>query len=783
MKKFTIKDSKKLFFCLALITVTACGGGGGGGGGSSSPSDPQISDPPKVVIPNVNGENSGYHIEKEAEGNVAYSVSLKGEKVVGVYGKNVNFLKDLDITDEAINKNGESSLEGYSFGIFSENGSVINAGTITLKGDKIVGILGNNSDITNNNIIKSIVDKKNKIITNNVIGIFLSGENGIVRNNSEINLSSIQSSIGMYLYNSVGINNRDIIVSSEGTAIGIYAIGKNASGTNNGKITVKGNGYGMISGYGGRVTNLGEITVQDKGYGMYAFAGGYALNDKGGVINLSSQANGAMLADGNGSVVENRGVINIDKNNSIIKNDELKAINGGKIINNGVINKNGSLILSSNTGVYQIGTSQDGNYGKLKSENLKIDGNIEIDSNIAKGGYDEKYLLENVFEGDEISFGENTAIKSNSILYDASIKENAAGNMDGELVRNDKNISDFAGNNFGEVASIFDGYINSKDEYDKLTSEEKEVVDTIFDHTKSENSLKDAISQVSGTEYLNTQKQIFDIKNSFKEYDNSVISTLDTYKFNFKFIGEYSETDAKNGISGYESKMSGFDGAMKLSDNLYGVLGYGYSDIDYDGKSDGKIRTIHTGIYKDLFADGYKLRMGLYGEYNFHENNRSVFDKMAESKYNSYLAGVSGEISRRYGEDLYIEPSLSLDIAYGNIEKFDEEKAAGFNLAVDEQEYTSILPKAEVILGKDFENVKLFASAKYSYELGDMDKDLAVKWTEKANVKNNEMEHGQFEVSAGGSIKINNLSLDAKVGKEFGRRDREYVKAGFSYTF
>ena len=53
----------------------------------------------------------------------------------------------------------------------------------------------------------------------------------------------------------------------------------------------------------------------------------------------------------------------------------------------------------------------------------------------------------------------------------------------------------------------------------------------------------------------------------------------------------------------------------------------------------------------------------------------------------------------------------------------------------------------------------------------------------KADVKNNEMEHGQFEVSVGGSISINNLSLNAEVGKEFGRRDREYVKAGFSYKF
>ena len=172
--------------------------------------------------------------------------------------------------------------------------------------------------------------------------------------------------------------------------------------------------------------------------------------------------------------------------------------------------------------------------------------------------------------------------------------------------------------------------------------------------------------------------------------------------------------------------------------------------------------------------------MGLYGEYNFHENNRAVLDKRAESEFNSYLAGVSGEVSRKYGEDLYIKPSLSLDISYGNVEKFDEEKAEGFNLKVDEQDYTSILPKAEIILGKDFENIKLFTSAEYSYELGDMDKDMTIELlNKKADVKNNEMEHGQFKVSTGGSISINNLSLNAELGKEFGRRDREYA---VSYT-
>ena len=88
-----------------------------------------------------------------------------------------------------------------------------------------------------------------------------------------------------------------------------------------------------------------------------------------------------MVADGAGSIVENRGVINIDKDNSIIsKGNEIQSINGGKVINTGTINRNGDLYISANSGIYQIGTSQDGEYGKIKGRNLKVDGNIEIGS-------------------------------------------------------------------------------------------------------------------------------------------------------------------------------------------------------------------------------------------------------------------------------------------------------------------------------------------------------------------------------------------------------------------
>ena len=695
-------------------------------------------------------------------------------------------------------------------GMASLNGNgaintLINNGRIELSGNEISGIEGS-GEILNNGIIHLIAEPKGDY--HDIVGMDIweanavNGENGkIIIENKNNNYSD-----GVYIDEDGGkFTNKGLIEIVGGYGAGIdtgyvpYENGtlhpewqKEAVAINEkgGVITVIGTNsnkgcdmFGMVAdGSKAAIKNYGTINVNGKNsWGMAAFGGAKAENY--GIINVGNTAAGGMLADGIGSTISNEGTINISGKNTVNESEVLKAVNGGIIKNKGTINTGADVEIKT-SGTYVIVTNEDGTYGKLSAVRANLDGNIVVESDIVKGNYGKESILENVVEAEDIKLGENVNFKSDSLLYNASVEKDAFGNLDAKLSRNDKNISDFAGNNFKETASIFDGYINSKDEYDKLSSEEKEVVDTIFDHTKSGNSLKDVISQVSGTEYLNIQKQIFDIKNNFKEYDNSVISTLDTYNFNVQFIGEYSEVDSKNGISGYENKMSGFNGAMKLSNNLYGVLGYGYSDIDYDGKSDGKIQTIHTGIYKDLFADGYKLRMGMYGEYNFHENNRAVLDKRAESEFNSYLAGVSGEVSRKYGEDLYIKPSLSLDISYGNIEKFDEEKAEGFNLKVDEQDYTSILPKAEIILGKDFENIKLFASAEYSYELGDMDKDITIELlNKKADVKNNEMEHGQFKVSTGGSISINNLSLNAELGKEFGRRDREYVKAGFSYKF
>lgn len=790
----TIKDSKKLFFCLALITVTACGGGGGGGGGgSSAPPEVNIPPAPEINIPDILNPNSGYilpkpeHIDKHGNVNISKigdNGNLKGEKAVGIFSENktVTLKGDILITDE-ISKDGrgEQNLDGYSFGAFLQGGEFVNSGKIFLQGDKVAGILGNNSDITNNNIIKSINGNK----TNNIIGIFSSGKNGIVRNNGEINLSSTQSSIGMYLYNSAGINNTNIIVSSEGTAVGIYAIGKNASGTNNGKIIVKGNGYGMVSGYGGKVTNLGEITVQNKGYGMYAFAGGYALNDKGGVINLSSQANGAMLADGNGSIVENRGVINIDKNNSIIKNgEELKAINGGTFINKGIINRNGKLVVDALGGNYIVGTSKSGDYGKLLGKDIVFKGNIKIDSEITEREYKDSYFLKGIAEGENIETDEVSSVNSTSLLYSAEIIEKENGTADGVLIRNDKEISDFAEGKLKNTAELFNGYYN-EEKYSSLAEETKNLID-IIDVSSVEN-LGKSLQDLTPSIYGNIGRQVFETVESFRKAERDLLFTK--YGDGFVLLNNNSEVSSGKNITGYESTMTGFLGRKTFGKekNIFGTFGYAFSDIDYNsGEGGGEAHSIYFSLNRNYKNEKFLFETGIGFGYNFHETERNISGgTKTDSDFNSYSGDIFGRVSKEYDSFVELKPFWELGLIYCDFESFDE-KVKGNTVNIKSQDFISAKSKIGLEINKKYDSFKFYARGDYSYEFGNTDKKVSYTYNNISNfgtALKDEEENGLVSFEAGITYTLNNMSFGVNSRKEFGKRDSTYFGLNISYLF
>ena len=705
-----------------------------------------------------------------------------------------------------IENTGIIDITGDGLGIKVADGAEgTNGGTINLTSQSIK-IEGNNA--VKYTYLKGMDARRGATVTNLKNGVINLDGNGVgmrIRIDSKgynygtINISSKEYARGIEVQNNGYAENHGDIISKTENVDGIITR-NNGSAKNYGNIYVKNHGTGMLAFDSSSVNNYGTITAIGKGsVGMEAFNNATAINEETGIINAGTGALG-MYATDNGIII-NKGTINVteDARGGMLALDGGRIENYGKVIvdkdasdnvysifadNDANIKNEGEIITNGDVnievgGTYTIGTTVDKTFGKLTGNNINLNGNLVVTTDIAKGSYDSSYKLDNMIEGENITLGDSYKNFSDSLLYDLEVSKDKDGNLDGELTRNENSIADFTSKNFSQVGKIFDKYL-AKENYDKLSKEDKELIDKIFASTSSSNKVEKAIEKVAGREYLNISRQIFDIKDSFKKYDSSVISTLGKYDCNFTLIGEYGNINSKDGVVGYDSKMTGFNGAFKLSDSLFGTIGYGYSDIDYDKGAEGKIQTIHGGIYKDYAYNKSNIRLGIFGEYNFHETDRENLFGNANVDFNSYLVGVTGEISKKYGDSLYIQPKLSLDIAYGNVEKFDENNS----LEIKEQDYTSVLPKVEIILGKNLNNVELFAKSSYSYELGDLDKDMEITLlNENIKVKNDTMDKGNLNLSVGAEANFESFSLNAELGREFGKRDREYVKAGFSYRF
>lgn len=774
----------KLVGIVSFIFFTGCGGGGGGGGGNVTVR-PTIPNPPSINIPNVEDPNSGYSV---ATPEAIKKGEVSGSKVIGIKGKYVVFSGEVKIKDTSeVKVKSTNNLDGYSFGVFSKGGNVGNTGKISLQGDKIVGIFSENSKVSNNSEINTEFDRKNNLyLANDVVGIFAKDTGSkLIQNNGRIDIYGKNSSKGMYLYNSTGLNNGIINTTSDIEAVGMYTIGSNSSAINNQEITInsKNLGYGMVAGYGATAKNNGTINIKNKGYGMYAFSGGYALNGEGAVINLSSVADGAMLADGNGSVVENRGTINIDKDNTIIKKgEELKAINGGRIINKGVVNKNGDLFLSMDRGFYQIGTSENGSYGKIKSNNLNIAGNLEIDSTITKGSYKEEYLLEDVFEAEKLTLDKNTNVLSNSILYDALLEKNSFGNIDGKLVRNGKELKDFVKDDLDLTANIFNKYYNEEN-YLALDEASKNILNRI--DLSNDKGLEKSLEELMPRIYGNIQKEILDINSLFEENRINSLENIGNKENNFVLLENYQKVEDDKNILGYKNLTSGFLGTKSLGKDSYLSVGYGYSNVDYDNDDDSKIHSINVGIDKVIEENDTIFKVGFGGLYNYHKNTRKYGSQEIKSKFDSYGINSYFEISKIFeNKNIDFVPFVGASLGYYSSESFDE-NINNFILDIEKQDFISCEPRLGVEIRKSIKDLEIFSKILYSYELGNMDKnmDYTYRNLKEKNRLENYQEKDSLDLKVGAKYSKENIWIVTNIGKDFTEKDSKYIEFNFGYRF
>lgn len=766
---------KSIILSLITISLTACGGGGGSNG-NVTPTPPNI-----IPEPDENGNiTDTVVINKD---NITLNIPIKIESNSNKTGVliNNNGVITLNNNIELKDSNGINENNYTLIGVEANSGAEIrNLGKLKIetKGNAI-GFNLKNSDLINNGEINISVPK-DKL----GIGIKASGDSKVV-NNGQIsgkgNVIGIEVSNGAIASNNYSESKRNSIElnSVDGSSVtGMKAL-SSSTAINNGMININGQGYGMYADGNSKIQNNGTININGQGYGMYAKGGSYALNE--GVINLSSQANGGMIADGNGSIVENKGTINVDSNSSLTKDKIVTAINGGKVLNSGNIIFKDKATIYSVDGLYTIGTSQDGDYGKVIAENIEINGNVAIDSGISKGSYKDTYILEGVFEG-EVEFGDEYKVVSDSLLYDVNIVQGGNGNYDGKLVRNDKVISDFTGKDYTQTAKLFDKYF-SENEYNSLNEAGKNLIDSI--NIEDENILKKNIKDLTPTLYANNSRIISEIGDSFKEQREKTILSLEEYDYNFSFIGNIMAVDSEEIIEGYDSQMTGFVGTMKLSDEKYLSLGYGYSDIDYDGDSEGNIHSIHLGVDNYKKYGALNLQYGIGGEYNFHKIDREMrsYNTKGESDFDSYGVKAYGKILKSYKSVVEIEPFISLGLGYYHVDNISEKSNVTINVA--EEDYLSIEPELGFDIAKKYDTIKLYGGVAYSYELGDMDKRVAYSYegiVENNEIKDNQ-ENGLLTTKIGVNFIKNSFTFGVEGGKNFGKRDNSFISGNIGYRF
>lgn len=616
----------------------------------------------------------------------------------------------------------------------------------------------------NNNDFELLNPEKPYTIEGMSIVAFDSKTKNTIENTGTINVSGKYAS-GMESYgeNTFAINRGVINVDGE-LAVGMNSLsGSIATNEKEGVINVKGiNSYGMIARLGGKVINKGKIIL---GGDSPIITGIFADHEGSSVIN---EGEIIFLNDGTGR----RGIV---------------ATGGATYINKGKILANKNLeITGDRLSEFIVGKEASGDVSRVRSKrSLKIDGDVVASKDLIKDNKKE-ITYKDVFSAPKIELARSSDSKAVSMFYNSKLELNESKNVDMVVYRNETTIEkSYESNEFNSLTNSLDNYLDV--EGMELSKDEKLVVDKIL-KSDNVNEIKKVVKDLSGEIYANLPRQIFDIQDRFIKEDSKLIDNLNEYNYNFNFFGDKSSVKDKGDISGYKTTSEGFVGTKRFENDIYATIGYENSSVKYNEGSKGSIQSIHTGIYKKLLLNEFDIKLGLNGEYNFHETNREIdsFDKKAKGKYNSYTLGANGEISRVYGDSLYIKPTLGLNLGYGKYEKFSEKNAGDLGLTVKEENYFSVLPSVGFKVGKNFEFVDIYSNAIYSYELGDLNKKQGMSLLgDKVNYKLNSdsLEKANLVLNAGVSTEIKDFKITFEIGKEFGKRDNNYLALGMGYKF
>ena len=257
--------------------------------------------------------------------NITADRTDAGAGAVGLYinyGKlNIKSATKIDV------ETGDNVVNNEAIGVFALNGSEVdNKGTITVKGDKSIGIVG-----------MSYREENGAAIVNEY-GATGAGQGTIsLKNEGSINLDG-KESVGIFVKNNKNVKDDTDVTNTKG---------ENATG---GKIELKGNGSSGMFAVGGTLKNAGNIKLAgtESTYGIFAKDNSSVTNETTGVIELESATS---------KRVANVGIFNETSEKPVINNGKIKM----KDNSFGIISKN--VILGANS-LLELGKDGVGIYSK-----------------------------------------------------------------------------------------------------------------------------------------------------------------------------------------------------------------------------------------------------------------------------------------------------------------------------------------------------------------------------------------------------------------------------------
>ena len=647
------------------------------------------------------GQNYGLYSAGTVVNNANIDFS-RGVGNVGIYS-----IKGGTATNNAIITVGDSNAQGnlYSLGMAAgytrtDNGNIINNGTINVVGK-------------------------------DAIGMYASGPNSTAKNGagSTINLSG-DGSMGMYLDNGAkGVNDGTITtVGNPKEAVGIV-VRNGAEFTNNGTININSNGgFAFFKANGGIIRNYGtfhigggavkEYAPGSKPTGKELEVNGVKvldINAPGGSPTATITANGEIQTPVVTNVSGNRNMLS---SNVGLYIDTLRGTNPitGSL---GVLGDAADLIIGSEAA--QVTTSK---YIQVPQQ-IIAPYNTTIAANPTIKNW-------NIYSGALTWISTATLDKSSGLInniYLAKIPYTA-----------------FAGNEPTPVAvtdtyNFLDG-LEQRYGVEEIGTRENKVFQKLNSIGNNEEILfHQATDEMMGHQYANVQQRIQatgDILNKEFDYLRSEWQTVskDSNKVKvFGTRGEYNTDTA--GVIDYRSHAYGVayvheDETVKMGDTLGWYAGIVHNKFKFKdiGGSREEMLQGKVGLFKSVpFDDNNSLNWTISGDisvgYNKMHRRFLVVDEVfgAKGRYRTYGIGIKNEISKdfRLSESFNLKPYVALGLEYGRFSKI-KEKSGEIRLDVKSKDYFSIRPEIGAELGfKQYfgrKTLRVGVSVAYQNELG-----------------------------------------------------------------